>query len=60
MSKFRRTIGKKAAKAAVRHSAHGVSAKVQRRPLRSIRLLGIGATVGALAGWAAGAGRGAV
>jgi hypothetical protein len=51
MSKLRRRIGKRAAKATGRHTAHGVVAKVQRKPLRSTGLLGIGAAIGALAGW---------
>jgi hypothetical protein len=54
MTKFRRIIGRKAAKATVRHSAHGMAAKVQRKPLRSVGLLSIGGLVGVAAGWAAG------
>ncbi len=49
-----RMVGKKAAKATVRHSAHGVAAKVQRKPLRSATLLAIGALLGAGAGWLGG------
>jgi hypothetical protein len=51
MAKFGRTVGKKAAKATVRHSARGVAAKAQRKPLRSISLISIGAVAGATAGW---------
>jgi hypothetical protein len=54
MKTFRRLIAKRAAKAAVRHTAHGVAAKVRRRPLRSASLLSVGAAVGAAAGWLAG------
>jgi hypothetical protein len=55
VSKLTRTAGKAATKATVKHSAHGVSAKVHRRPLRSVTLLTIGALLGAGAGWAAAA-----
>jgi hypothetical protein len=54
MTKLRRIIGRKAAKVTFRHSAHGVAAKVQRKPLRSASLLSIGGLVGVAAGWAAG------
>jgi F0F1-type ATP synthase assembly protein I len=53
VSKVKRIVGKRAAKAAVRHSAHGVNAKARRSPLRSSGLLGAGAIVGAVAGWLA-------
>jgi hypothetical protein len=51
-------IGIKAAKATAKHSAHGLSAKAQRRPLRSAGLLGAGVAIGLGAGWAAGRGLG--
>jgi hypothetical protein len=51
-------IGIKAAKATAKHSAHGLSAKAQRRPLRSVSLLGVGVAIGLGAGWALGRGRG--
>jgi hypothetical protein len=51
-------IGIKAAKATAKHSAHGLSAKAQRRPLRSVSLLGAGVAIGFGAGWAAGRGLG--
>jgi hypothetical protein len=47
-------ISKKATKATVRHSVHGVASKAQRKPLRSASLLAIGGAVGATAGWLAG------
>ncbi len=53
MSKIRRLIGIKATKAVASHSARGLSAKVQRRPLRSVSLVSAGVFVGLAAGWAA-------
>jgi hypothetical protein len=47
-----RIIGRKAAKATVKHSAHGVVAKAQRKPLRGATLLIVGALFGGGAGWA--------
>ena len=49
-----KTIGRKAAKATVRHSARGLASKAQRKPLRSIGLLGAGGLAGLAAGLAAG------
>lgn len=58
MTRLRRTLerkaAKKAAKALVRHSAHGVVAKVERRPARAASLLVTGLLVGSAAGWLAG------
>jgi hypothetical protein len=58
MAKLGWVIGKKAAKTTARHSARGVAAKAQRKPLRSVSLLSIGGAVGgaagATAGWIAG------
>ena len=54
MSTLKRTLGRKAARAAVSHSAHGVAAKVKRKPLRSATLVSAGAFVGGLAGWLSG------
>jgi hypothetical protein len=47
-------IGIKATKAAGKHTARGVAAKAQRKPLRSATLLGAGVMVGLGAGFAAG------
>jgi hypothetical protein len=58
MSKLTRMIGLKATKAAARHSAHGLSSKAQRKPLRSASLVGTGLAIGLGAGWAAGRGLG--
>jgi hypothetical protein len=54
MATLGRTIGKKAAKATVKHAEHGVVSKAKRQPLRSVTLLSIGGFVGGLTGWAAG------
>ena len=54
MAKLGWTIGKKATKATARHSARGVAAKAQRKPLRSVSLLSLGGAVGVAAGWIAG------
>lgn len=58
MTRLRRTLerkaAKKAAKALVRHSAHGVVAKVERKPVRAASLLAAGLLVGSGAGWLAG------
>ena len=58
MTRLRRTVqrraAKKAAKALVRHSAHGVVAKVERKPARAASLLVAGLLVGSGAGWLAG------
>jgi hypothetical protein len=54
VSKLQRMIGVKATKAVARHSAHGVSARAHRKPLRSASLLGAGIAVGLGAGFAAG------
>lgn len=53
MAKIRRTLGIKATKAAARHSAHGMSAKARRKPLRSASLLSAGVVIGLGVGWAA-------
>lgn len=58
MTNIRSAVGKKAAKATVRHSVRGVASKVQRKPLRSATLLTagmlLGVPIGATAGWLAG------
>jgi hypothetical protein len=45
------SLGKKAAKATVRHSVRGVASKAQRKPLRSVTLLTIGWVLGVTSGW---------
>jgi hypothetical protein len=54
MSKVGRSVGKKATKATVKHSARGVSSKAKRQPLRSVSLLSVGGALGAAVGWFAG------
>jgi hypothetical protein len=54
MPKLGRTIGKKATKATVKHTARGLSSKAKRQPLRSVSLLSVGGAVGATLGWFAG------
>lgn len=56
MSRLKRMIAIKAAKVTARHTAHGLSAKAQRKPLRSASLLCAGMALGLGAGWAAGRG----
>jgi hypothetical protein len=54
MSKLGRSVGKKATKATVKHSARGLSSRAKRQPLRSVSLLSVGGAVGAALGWFAG------
>jgi hypothetical protein len=56
VTRLKRMIGIKAAKATARHSVHGVTSRAQRRPLRSASLVGVGLAVGLGAGVAAGRG----
>ena len=56
MSRLKRMIGVKTAKATARHSAHGLASKAQRKPLRSVSLVSVGLAVGLGAGFAAGRG----
>lgn len=54
MTSLRKNIGKKAAKATVRHSWRGFASKAQRQPLRSASLLSAGGVLGLAVGWLAG------
>lgn len=54
MANIRSSLGKKAAKATLRHSVRGVASKAQRQPLRSATLLSVGGLLGAISGWVAG------
>jgi hypothetical protein len=54
MTSIRKNLGKRAAKATVRHSWRGFAAKAQRQPLRSATLLSAGGLVGLVTGWLAG------
>jgi hypothetical protein len=58
-AKLKWFLGRKAARAAARHTAHGMSAKVKRQPLRSAKLVSAGAAIGAAAGFLAGRGKSA-
>jgi hypothetical protein len=51
MSNLGRKIGKKATKATVQHSVHGMWSKAQRQPLRSATLLTTGGVIGWTVGW---------
>jgi hypothetical protein len=54
MSAIRKTLARKAAKTAAKHTAHGTASKLRRDPMRTMTLLGLGGLVGAVAGWLAG------
>jgi hypothetical protein len=54
MTNVRSSLGKKAARATLRHSVRGFASKAQRKPLRSATLLSTGGVLGAIAGWLAG------
>ena len=54
MSAIKRTLTRKAAKSAAKHTAHGTASKFKRTPIRAVTLLGLGGAVGALAGWMVG------
>ncbi|HKO37059.1 MAG TPA: hypothetical protein VJU14_01685 [Solirubrobacterales bacterium] len=54
MSAIRKTLARKTAKSAVKHTVHGAASKLKRDPMRTMTLLGLGGAVGAVAGWMAG------
>jgi len=54
MSAIKKTLARKAAKTAAKHTAHGTASKLRRDPLRTATLLGLGGAVGGVAGWMAG------
>jgi hypothetical protein len=56
MSAIKNTLARKAAKVAVKHTAHGTASKLKRDPMRTATLLGLGGALGAAAGWMAGRG----
>lgn len=56
MPAIKKTIARKAAKAAAKHTAHGTASKLKRDLVRAVTLLSLGGAVGALAGWMAGRG----
>ncbi|HTR76043.1 MAG TPA: hypothetical protein VMH33_12390 [Solirubrobacterales bacterium] len=44
-------LARQAVKSTARHTARGAFSKLERKPLRSVTLLAIGATIGGLVGW---------
>ena len=54
MPRLKRVAAETATRAVIRHSVRGVAAKLRRRPLRSVTLVGAGVGVGVLGGWMAG------
>lgn len=52
MAPIKRALGRRAAKSAAKHTAHGTTSKLKRDPVRAATLLGLGAAAGILAGWA--------
>ena len=52
---IKKTVTRKAAKAAAKHTAHGAASKLKRNPVRAVTLIGLGGIIGAVAGWIAGA-----
>ena len=54
MPAIKKTLARKTAKTAVKHTAHGTASKLKRDPMRTMTLLGLGGAVGAVAGWMAG------
>ncbi|MFL5872068.1 MAG: hypothetical protein ACJ75T_01150 [Solirubrobacterales bacterium] len=52
---IKKTVTRKAAKAAAKHTAHGTASKLKRNPVRAATLIGLGGIIGAVAGWIAGA-----
>lgn len=44
-------LARKAVATTAKHTAHGATSKLTRKPLRSVTLLAIGAGVGAIVGW---------
>ncbi len=53
MPAIKKTIARKAAKKAAKHTAHGAASKLKRDPVRAFTLLGLGGAIGAAAGWMA-------
>lgn len=54
MPAIKKKVARKAAKTAVKHTAHGTASKLKRDPVRVVTLLGLGGAIGAVAGWIAG------
>jgi hypothetical protein len=54
MSAIKKSLTRKVAKAAAKHTTHGTASKLRRDPVRTVTLLGVGSAIGAVAGWMAG------
>lgn len=54
MSAIKKSLTRKVAKVAAKHTAHGTASKLRRDPVRTVTLLGVGSAIGAAAGWMAG------
>jgi hypothetical protein len=54
MPAIKKTLARKAAKTAAKHTAYGTASKLKRDPMRTMTLLGLGGALGAVAGWMAG------
>lgn len=51
---IKQKVARKAVRKTAKHTAHGAASKLKRGRVRSTTLLGLGAVVGALAGWLVG------
>jgi hypothetical protein len=49
MKSIKQTLARKAVKSTAKHTAHGTTAKLKRKPLRTTTLLAIGCAVGVIA-----------
>ncbi|HEY2053277.1 MAG TPA: hypothetical protein VGH14_05005 [Solirubrobacterales bacterium] len=47
----RTKLARQAVKKTAKHTAHGATARLSRKPLRSVTLLGLGAALGGIVGW---------
>jgi hypothetical protein len=47
-------LAKKAVKTTAKHTAHGATSKLARKPFRSVTLLALGAALGGIVGWLVG------
>ncbi|HEX3238919.1 MAG TPA: hypothetical protein VHR18_02145 [Solirubrobacterales bacterium] len=48
---IKQKVARKAVKKTAKHTTRGAVSKLKRDPMRSTTLLGLGAVIGALAGW---------
>jgi membrane protein YqaA with SNARE-associated domain len=54
MASIKKSLARKAVKSTAKHTAHGTASKLTRDPVRTTTLLGIGAVLGGVTGWALG------